>query len=292
VEHLSLPVGRRRTIAITSASSEPREPGGDGETPGRSRQFQVIRDETDVEASRRLRDVVLANISHEFKTPLTAQLASIELLREKLAGIDAAEAEMLVTSMQRGTLRLTQLIDNLLESVRLESGQSSIRRRPLALDEVVEDAVELTAPLIAQRRQTLAIDLPYPLPPLTGDAARLTQVLVNLLANANKFSPEGSSIRIGGSVGDAEVTVWVEDEGPGLRAATAAYMFERFVRAPASGADGEPEQGGMGLGLSIVRSIVDRHGGRVEVRAGERTARETRMCVILPRANPKEHDGA
>ncbi|HKV07976.1 MAG TPA: HAMP domain-containing protein, partial [Thermoanaerobaculia bacterium] len=184
-EHLLLPDGTRRAVVITSAP------------PSEDQQVQVMRDETEMEAARRLRDAVLANISHEFKTPLSAQLASIELLRERLqtvpGGADGEAAE-LVLSLERGSLRLTQLIDNLLESVRVESGQGSIRLRPVALDEVVEEAVEMVRPLLAQRGQTVEVDLPYPLPAVEGDAQRLVQVFVNLLANANKYAPAFSTV--------------------------------------------------------------------------------------------------
>lgn len=271
-EHLVLADGTRRAVVITSAP------------PAEDRQFQVMRDETDVEAARRQRDAVLANISHEFRTPLSAQLASLELLRERLLqseGVDPGISD-LVLSLERGSLRLTQLIDNLLESVRIESGQDSIRHRAVALDEVVEEAVEMTAPLLAQRGQSVEVDLPYPLPPVRGDAPRLTQVFVNLLANANKFAPAGSVVRVGGAVEDGRVALWVEDEGPGLPdTAASAALFGRFVRR--AGDDGEePESGGMGLGLWIVRSIVERHGGVVEAGSGP-GGRGTRMRVVLPR---------
>jgi signal transduction histidine kinase len=221
---------------------------------------------------------VLANISHEFKTPLAAQRASIELLRERLLEApDAADARGLVLSLERGGLRLTQLIDNLLESVRIEAGETSLRRRPVALDEVVEEAVEMTEPLLAQRGQRLEIELPYPLPEVEGDAPRLTQVFVNLLANANKFSPAGSTVRIGGAVEGGAVCLWVEDEGPGIAERGGSSLFERFVRAP--GREEEPEQSGMGLGLWIVQSIVERHGGTVEAR---REGTGTRIRVNLP----------
>jgi signal transduction histidine kinase len=290
--------GGLRTVVITSAAPAA-GPIGDvagsvGPTEG-ERQFQVMRDETEVEATRRLRDTVLANITHEFRTPLTAQLASIELLRDRLPHLETAEARDLVASLERGSLRLTQLIDNLLESVRIDAGETSIRRHPVALDEVVEEAVELTSPLIALRNQTLAVDLPYPLPPLQGDAPRLVQVLVNLLANANKFAPAGSTIRIGGEPGKGRITLWVEDEGPGVPPDAAPLLFERFRRAPGE----EPEESGMGLGLFIVRSIVERHGGRVEARQGRNAPPAapgsasaagrpggTRMCVILPVPEP------
>ncbi len=251
--------------------------------PAEDQQFQVMRDETDVEAARRQRDAVLANISHEFRTPLSAQLASLELLRERLSanGLDPGVGD-LVLSLERGSLRLTQLIDNLLESVRIESGQDSLRNRAVALDEVVEEAVEMTAPLLSQRGQSVEVDLPYPLPPVQGDAPRLTQVFVNLLANANKFAPNGSVVRVGGAVEEGRVALWVEDEGPGLPdGATASELFGRFVRRAGDGE--EPETAGMGLGLWIVRSIVERHGGAVEAGAGP-DGRGTRVRVVLPRA--------
>ncbi len=275
-EYLLRPDGTRRAVVITSAP------------PAEEQQVQLLRDETDVEAARRQRDAVLANISHEFRTPLSAQLASLELLRDRLLrspeGLDP-ETRDLVLSLERGSLRLTQLIDNLLESVRIESGQDSIRSRPVALDEVIEEAVEMTAPLLAQRGQSIEVELPYPLPVVHGDAPRLTQVFVNLLANANKFAPAGSSVRVGGAVEEGRIALWVEDEGPGIPGAADSAggrsLFDRFVRLAGEGE--EPESGGMGLGLWIVRSIVERHGGTVEAGAGS-GGRGTRLRILLPRA--------
>jgi signal transduction histidine kinase len=267
-ETLLLADGSRRAVVLTSSPAV------------EDHQFQVMRDETDVEAARRLRDSVLANISHEFRTPLSAQLASLELLLDRIQkqGSDP-ETEALVLSLERGTLRLTQLIDNLLESVRIDAGQDSIRRGPVALDEVVEEAVEMTSPLLVQRGQRIQVDLPYPLPVLKGDAPRLTQVFVNLLANANKYAPAGSEIRIGGEQNGSAVHLWVEDEGPGLPEGT---PFGRFMRG-GTPEMAEPEQGGVGLGLWIVQSIVERHGGHVDAR---REGSGTRMRVILPLEEP------
>jgi len=279
-EDLLLLSGERRSVVITSAPADMERDGdvaGAGAPVEGARQFQVIRDETEVEATRRLRDTVLANITHEFRTPLTAQLASIELLRDRLGELKPEEARDLVLSLERGTLRLTQLIDNLLESVRIDAGHDSIRRRPVAIDEVVDEAVDLAAPLLALRDQKLSVDLPYPLPAVSGDAPRLVQVLVNLLANANKFAPAGSTIGIGGEVRDADLVLWVEDEGPGLPPEAGDRLFERFMRSPGE----EPRESGMGLGLFIVKSIVERHGGRVAARDRDGAA-GTRMCVILP----------
>jgi K+-sensing histidine kinase KdpD len=238
-------------------------------------QVQVIRDETELEAVRRARDSVLANISHEFRTPLAAQLASIELLLEGLEHMPRAQLQELVASLERGTLRLTQLIDNLLESVRIESGQFAIRHQSVSLAEVVEDARALVGSLLAQRRQTLSEDLPEDLPLVNGDKTRLTQVFVNLLANANKFAPEDSVVRIGAQTLGASVRAWVEDEGAGPAAADGEELFARFRRGGA-----EPEPAGLGLGLWLVKSIIERHGGSIDF---ERTAEgRTRFSLTVP----------
>jgi len=239
-------------------------------------QVQVIRDETELEAVRRARDSVLANISHEFRTPLAAQLASIELLREGLTTMTPAQCAELVRALERGTLRLTRLIDNLLESVRIESGQLAIRKQSVALGEVIEDARVLIESLLVLRHQSLEVTVPEELPPLNADKTRLTQVFVNLLANANKFAPEGSTLRIGAAATGSAVTAWVEDEGPGVLESDGSAIFDRFRR----GADEEPEPGGLGLGLWIVKSIIQRHAGSIAV---ARTPEgRTRFTITLP----------
>ena len=254
----------RRTVVITSAG------------PVDGLQVQVMRDETELEGVRRARDTVLANISHEFRTPLAAQLASIELLQDGLSSMSREQLAELVESLQRGTLRLTWLIDNLLESVRIESGQLTIRRQPVSLPQVIEDAAELVAGLRTQRNQTLEVDLPDSLPQALGDGGRLTQVFVNLLANAIKFGPEGGTIRVGAAPIGGQLEVWVEDEGPGVPEPERDSIFERFHRS----GEEEPEPRGLGLGLWIVRSIVDRHGGRIAVSRPDDA--RTRFTITLP----------
>jgi len=262
-EQLNLTNGAPRTTIITSAA------------PVDELQVQVIRDETELEGVRRARDSVLVNISHEFRTPLAAQLASIELLREGIDSMSREQQKELVFSLERGTLRLTRLIDNLLESVRIESGQLGIRHQNVSLAEVIEDADALIGALLNQRRQRLELEFPEDLPHVDGDGPRLTQVFVNLLANASKFAPEDSVVRVGASQQGDKVTAWVEDDGPGVPELEAGSIFERFSR----GAGEEPEPGGLGLGLWIVKSIIERHGGTI---AARRTpAGKTRFEVQL-----------
>jgi signal transduction histidine kinase len=242
--------------------------------PVENLQVQVMRDETELEAVRRARDTVLANVSHEFRTPLAAQLASIELLRDGLRTRPPEQLEELVLSLERGTLRLTQLIDNLLESVRIEAGQLDIRRQSVELTDVIEDAIGMVDALLRQRSQRIERALGDGLS-LQGDAVRLTQVFVNLLANASKFAPAGSVIRVGAEHAGGHVNAWVEDSGAGLPEGAQENVFERFSRGGV-----EPAPSGMGLGLSISRSIVERHGGALTM---SRTADGyTRFTLSLP----------
>ncbi len=264
VEHLQVSEAEPRITVITSS----------GMVEGL--QVQVIRDETELEGVRRARDSVLANISHEFRTPLAAQLASIELLLEGMPTMRPEQQQQLVKSLERGTLRLTRLIDNLLESVRIESGQLSIRHQSVELREIIEDAQGLIGSLLELRHQPIELTVPEDLPLIEGDKHRLTQVFVNLLANANKFAPEGSTVRIGARADGATVTAWVEDEGPGPAAADTDTIFARFRR----GTDEEPEPGGLGLGLWIVKSIIDRHAGTIALTRTEQG--RTRFVMTLP----------
>lgn len=263
-ERLAPGSGPVRTMVITSSAMV------------EGLQVQVIRDETELEGVRRARDSILANISHEFRTPLAAQLASIELLRDGLDTLSPRARRDLVLALERGTVRLTRLIDNLLESVRIESGQLGLRRQSVAMEEVVDQSTGLIEALLVQRSQTLVIDKLEALPRIDGDSPRLTQVFVNLLANASKFAPEGSVIRVGGRILGNQLEVWVEDEGMGIPDLGDGGIFDRFYR----GKDEEPEPTGLGLGLWIVKSIVERHGGQVS--AGRTTEGRTRFSVVLP----------
>ena len=271
LEHVAPRPDSPRRVVIASAP-----PAADG------MQVQVLRDETELEGARRTRDTVLANISHEFRTPLAAQLASIELLEGGIGTMNAEEQRELVSSLHRGTQRLAWLIDNLLESVRIESGQLAIRHQDVVFEDVIVGARELVEPLIAQRGQRIEVETGLGLPVVRGDQQRLTQVLVNLLANANKYAPPDSTILIrahGAETGG--LTFFVEDEGVASPGIEDARLFEPFRRGTG---ESDRDESGIGLGLFIVRSIVERHGGAVRL---ERTDEgRTRATVELPHEAP------
>lgn len=269
-ERLQRAGGESRTMVITSSGAVD------------ALQVQVIRDETDLEAVRRARDSVLAHISHEFRTPLAGQQASLEMLHEAIErGAPPGELAQLARALSRGTLRLTQLIDNLLESVRIESGHLSIRHRACDLADILDEAAETVSPLLDQRGQRLQKHYAAPLP-LTADPQRLTQVFVNLLANAAKFSPDGSAITLGARTPGDSLEAWVDDEGPGIAPDAAGTVFDRFPRGSGDSAAGDAStSAGLGLGLWISRSIILRHGGSIVV--SRSPAGLNRLAVTLPR---------
>lgn len=242
-----------------------------------NRQVLVVREENAIEAARAIRDRILANLSHEFQTPLSAQIASNELLRDHLRSSADAVAIGLADAQYRGTMRLSQLVDNLLDSVRIESGEMRLRSQPVDLASVVADAVELMQPLIDQRDQTIVPTLSSGTM-LTGDPPRLFSVMVNLLANANKFAPDKTSIWVDMEWAADSVTVWVEDEGPGLLSLRSSNdLFAPFKRSPHE----EPSQRGTGLGLAIVHAIVVAHGGDVKIDAPMH-GNGARIGIVLP----------
>ncbi len=265
LERTRRPDGGTRSVLVTSAPAA----GG--------RQVQLLRDETDLEAARRARDGVLGHISHEFRTPLASQLAAIELLRARLATVGDPTRLELLGNVERGGVRLLRLVDNLLESVRIEAGHLGLRRQPLDLGQAAAEAAALLAPLFSQAHMRLELDeAALGALRLQGDLPRLQQVYVNLLANALKFAPEGGTVRVGGRRVDGAIESWVEDEGTGLPPGDAAALFERFRR----GEEGEPAAPGLGMGLWIVRSIIERHGGTVQ--AARTAEARTRFSFRLP----------
>lgn len=206
----------------------------------------------------RLRTEFISTISHDLRTPFTAARAGLGMVATSLAPRLAPEEAQLLGNVRRNVDWLGILINDLLAFNQLEAGVLRLDMQPLDLRTVVTEALAMVYPLIQQKGQTLEIDLPDPLP-CQGDARRLEQVLVNLLANASRHTPAGTQIRIHGQRAAGQVCVAVRDDGPGIAPADQGVIFERFWQASA------PTEGGAGLGLAIVRALVELHGGRVWV---------------------------
>ncbi len=246
--------GRPIVLAITTSQLIP--PGG-----ATMQVALVLRDVTEEEAVSRLRSYFLANISHEFRTPLSTLNASVELLMDDQESFSLAEVRQLLKPTHVSLLSLQALIDNLLESSSIEAGRFTLRRRPFHIHEAIESAVNIAQPLLERRSQKLSLTESPQLPEIEGDRARLTQALVNLIINASKYSPIGQPIELQLTQQTDTLYVGVTDRGPGIPPAERGNLFRSFVRLDS----GDQEQYGVGLGLFVVKTIVEAHGGRVGV---------------------------
>ena len=247
--------GKQIKLAITAIQKTTME-GEKGEAA------LIIREITEEEAAQQIRSYFLANITHEFRTPLASLNASVEFLLEEIDHLSQSEIGELLKSVHLSVTGLQTLIDNLLESISIEAGRFSIRTKPVDLNKILADAKQVMKPLLNRRQQELKVEQPERLPQVIGDPARLTQVLVNLISNASKYGPMGQIIDVSlERYGDQMVRVAVMDRGPGIPLSEQANLFRRFLRAGAQ--DGS--QYGIGLGLSVVRVIVEEHGGEVGV---------------------------
>jgi PAS domain S-box-containing protein len=222
----------------------------------------VFRDVSSEEVVHHMLGQFIANIAHEFRTPLSAVAASAELLKDQAATLTGAELQELTQSIHLGILSLQTLVDNLLEGASIEAGHFRISPRSCSLANIIAEAASTMQPLLDKYEQELLISLPESIPPVYADPRRTQQVLVNLLSNASKYGPAGAEIDLCAEVGRSWVRVEVSDRGPGIPPEQRGDLFRRFVYPPAS-----PEHGkiGIGLGLSVVKAVVEAHGGQTGV---------------------------
>jgi signal transduction histidine kinase/ActR/RegA family two-component response regulator len=229
----------------------------------------------DAEAAARAKDDFLAMLGHELRNPLAPILTALQLL--KLRGIDAVERERAV--IERQVKQLVILVDDLLDISRILRGTLEIRTEPVQVADFVAEAIEMSSPLLEQRRHELRVDVPRSGLLVSGDAHRLAQALSNLLTNSAKFTPPGGEISVSVEAAGDDVVVHVRDSGVGMDAELLSKAFEPFVQEQQGV---ERAQGGLGLGLAIVRNLVDLHGGSVSASsAGHEQGCE--FTIRLPR---------
>ncbi|MFN2145168.1 MAG: ATP-binding protein [Anaerolineales bacterium] len=222
----------------------------------------VFQDISQEEAVHRLLGQFLANIAHEFRTPLSALEASIELLLDQTPELSKTELLELHTSLHLGVLGLHTLVDNLLESANIEARRFRVSPKPCNLKEVIAEAVQTMQPLLNKYDQHLTINLPLENLVVRADPRRTVQVLINLLSNAIRYGPPNEEIVLGFRAVDDFALVEVLDKGPGIAPEDRLNLFRRFV-FPQSADHVSPT--GAGLGLSVVEAIVTAHGGKVGV---------------------------
>jgi PAS domain S-box-containing protein len=250
------------------------------------RQLERARAETEAMADlNRRKDEFLAMLSHEIRNPLAPVLNAIHLLRlQKETDIVQQQAREII---ERQVAHLVRIVDDLLEVSRITTGRIRLQREHIDLRAVVDHAVEAVRPALQRRRQEFAVAKSKKPVWLHGDAARIEQVIVNLLNNASKYTPEGGRIWVTVQQESDDAVLRVRDNGVGITADLLSRIFDLFAQADRSL---DRSQGGLGVGLTVVQRLVELHGGKVQA-SSEGLGKGSEFVVRLPVAAPSSgHD--
>lgn len=226
--------------------------------------------------SDRRKDEFLATLAHELRNPLAPIRSGLELM--KMVRDDPDTIEEVRSTMERQTLQMVHLIDDLLDVSRITQGKLQLRKCRVELQDIVRSAVEATRPIIDEAGHELRIDLPDAATFLQADATRLAQVLSNLLNNAAKYTKEPGLIQLTAEVSSSHVDISVVDTGMGIPEDMREQIFEMFGQIDRTGEGG---YSGLGIGLTLVKSLVEMHGGTVTV-FSDGSNRGSRFTVRLP----------
>jgi signal transduction histidine kinase len=223
-----------------------------------------------------MKEEFFATISHELRSPLTSVREAANLLGDGVPGVLNPKQQRLVNIVASSSDRLLRLVNQILELSRLRAGMQPIRRERVDVERVAERAVEELRPRADEAGVTVTRERVGDWLAIVGDEDRLMQVVVNLVANAIRFTPRGGHVTVRVVDAGPEVEVQVDDTGRGIPAPALPYIFEWYRQA-------HQDPGGTGLGLAIVRGAVEAHGGRITVESHE--GKGTRFTVLLPRGS-------
>ena len=240
----------------------------------------VIRDVSNEEYIHRLLGDFMANITHEFRTPLAALEASSELLLDNLQNLSQAEIKELLISLNLGIINLQTLIDNLIEAASIEAGRFRVSLQPVPFDTILKEAQDIIQPLVEKYSLKLVSPPTEKSINVMADQRRTVQILVNLLSNAIKHSPDDGLIQINYFIVDGKLRVEVTDEGGGVPFDQRNNLFRRFSHVHTSN---ERARQGAGLGLSVVKAIVEAQRGEVGI--DDSPAGGNSFWFTLPLAN-------
>jgi signal transduction histidine kinase len=227
-----------------------------------------------LEELERLRTDLLATVGHDLRTPLTAIRTSVGLLLDPALEPTASQRQQLLTTIGRSADRMQRLLTQLLDLARLRAGRVEMDRTSFDARELVREVAAAIEPMAAARGQRLVLDVPPEPVEVAGDRRWLEQALLNIAANAQKFSPNGEEVRVGVAADGDTVRWWVTDRGPGIDAAAQARLFERFFVGAAD------RGGGVGIGLPTALGVAQAHGGTIEV--DSEIGRGSTFTLVVP----------
>ena len=240
--------------------------------------------ELELRQTDRRKDEFIALLAHELRNPLAPISSGIEILKRR--DLDAGVAERVTLTMSRQAAQLVRLIDDLLDVSRISSGRLQLRKSRIKLADIVRDAVAAVRPLIERSGHQLEVDVPREPIVLEADAARLTQVLANLLNNAARYTPAGGKIGVAVRRDGQAVVVSVEDTGFGIPVDVLPHVFEMFYQ---SADPRSATQSGLGIGLALAKSLVEMHGGTINA-ASAGPDLGSRFTLRLPALEPAAID--
>lgn len=240
--------------------------------------LHTVRDVTAQAELLRLKEDFLLQVAHELRTPIAALSATLDLLIEDALSMSRDELGSMMATLRRSALRLEHLVENLLDAGSIEAGTFQVRAVPTSVRHPMQEALVFVQPLLDGKRQRVETDLPADSERVLADPRRTAQVLANLIANASKYSPENTTIRVRAEPRDGFLRVTVSDEGPGIPEDEQTRLFQRFFRSR----EVRDQAGGLGLGLTICRAIVQAQGGDIGVESAP--GRGTSVHFTLPKA--------
>jgi two-component system phosphate regulon sensor histidine kinase PhoR len=268
----------RKAIASGSATGESRSGGPDGpalvirarRAPGGGA-WLILDDVSELRRLQRIRTEFIDNLSHELRTPITTVSLLAETLQREAEGVGEAIPPKMrdrIAKIEVETGHLVQMVNELLDLSRIEGGGTLQLTDGVDMSRLAADSAERLRLFAERQRVALRIDTPTGLPTVRGDAARLGQVVVNLVHNAVKFSLDGGEIRVRTFVEGEDVVTAVQDQGIGIPRVARDRVFERFYKVDRARLRAEAG-GGTGLGLAIARHVVEQHGGRIWLESEE-----------------------
>jgi CheY-like chemotaxis protein/nitrogen-specific signal transduction histidine kinase len=231
----------------------------------------------ELESSSRMMNEFLAMLAHELRNPLAPMRNAVTLMQlEPLASPSLRNSRDII---DRQLTHVTHLVDDLLDIGRITTGKVKLRRETVGIADIITRSCETVRPLVEARKHALTIDLQAEPMHVNADPTRLSQILQNLLVNAAKYTPDGGRIAIGAKQTDGFVSISVQDNGRGIEARDLQRIFELFMQ----GDNGSPSESGLGIGLTLARSLAELHGGRLDAQSDGAGAGST-FTLRLPAA--------
>ena len=245
----------------------------------KAQQQELIEKAREVEEANRLKSEFLSNMSHELRTPLNVIIGFSELLSDQVPGKINKEQRQCLSDISGSSQHLLNLINEVLDLSKIESGRMKLRLADIDLTEVIESLRSAMVPMLAPRKQSLEVEIEEGLPSVHADKAKVRQVLLNLLSNSTKFAPDGGKLKIEAVREDNRCQISVIDNGIGIKKEDQKNIFEPFSQLD------NPliqKKEGTGLGLRIAQQIIEKHGGRIWVES--EYGKGSRFTFTLPLA--------